>query len=60
VRTRFGRQPALLRAPAPRRVICIVFPCSFGTAQEKFMYIGGGILGTILIIALVVFLVRIV
>jgi hypothetical protein len=51
------RRPTCLRAPPPRRVIGDVFKWKFGTPEESYMYIGG-ILGTILIICLVVFLVR--
>jgi hypothetical protein len=42
----------------PDTLLPTVFESSFIRQEEKLMYFGGGILGTILIIALIVYLVR--
>jgi|HubBroStandDraft_1064217.scaffolds.fasta_scaffold00099_31 hypothetical protein len=45
-------------AVAPRRMMLCMFHCRLGLYEEIHMYIGGGILGTILVLAAIIFLLR--
>jgi hypothetical protein len=53
-----ARGPPALCTVAPRPGMFFLLQYDAGLTKEIHMYIGGGILGTILVIALIVFLVR--